>query len=72
MELSKKFRGENDLEMTIKKLEKKCDHKDLIQSYKNIIDEKELVIDELKKANEELKKKLAEEKEHAQLMYESP
>jgi predicted RNase H-like nuclease (RuvC/YqgF family) len=79
MELSKKFRGENDLEMTIDKLQKKskpvdqnCDHKNLIQSYKNIIDQKELVIEELKKANDQLKKELEEEKNHAQLLYESP
>ena len=72
MELSEKFRGENDLEMTIKKLQEKCDHKDLIQSYKNIIDQKELVIEELKKANDQLKKELKEEKAHSELMYESP
>lgn len=70
MELSKKFRGKEDLEMQIENLKKQ--NKQSIEGYKNIIDQKELIIEEYQKKIKQLEKKLEKEKEYSKMLYESP
>lgn len=70
MELSKKFRGKEDLEMQIENLKKQ--NKQSIEGYKNIIDQKELIIEEYQKKIKQLEKQLEKEKEYSKMLYESP